>query len=100
MAGTVKSVIVPATPAAPASPPSAPTPVPETLAYCQVNFTYASGLAGPADGYNVGQSQMIKIEIVLPLSTADGGVTGSTSGISSTAGSVSATAVCDVGTLA
>jgi hypothetical protein len=78
VAGTVKSVIVPATPAAPASPPFAPTPVPETLAYCQVNFTYASGLAGPADGYNVGQSQMIKIEIVLPLSTADGGVTGST----------------------
>ncbi|HWJ34182.1 MAG TPA: tannase/feruloyl esterase family alpha/beta hydrolase [Steroidobacteraceae bacterium] len=77
VARTVITAIVPGTQAVAASPPSAPTPTPATPAYCQVNFTFASGLTGPKDGYDVGQAQMIKIEIVLPLSAADGGVTGS-----------------------
>jgi hypothetical protein len=38
-----------------------------------VNFTYTSGLSGLADGYDVGQVQMIKIRISLPLSQLDGG---------------------------
>jgi Tannase and feruloyl esterase len=77
IAGTVKSVIVPAAAAVAANPPSLPTPTPPTPAYCQVNFTYSSGLSGPADGYAPGQTQKIQIQLVLPLSAADGGVTGS-----------------------
>jgi hypothetical protein len=41
-----------------------------------VSFTYTSGLSGPADGYDVGQVQMIKIRISLPLSQVDGGAGG------------------------
>src|SRR5438552_10156618 len=46
--------------------------------YCLVNIT-VSELAGPKDGYLVGQKQMIKVGIGLPLSPADGG-TGSSVG--------------------
>jgi hypothetical protein len=76
--GTVTSTIVPAAAAVAANPPSLPTPTPPTPAFCQVNFTYSSGLSGPADGYDIGQTQKIQIQIVLPLSAADGGVTGGT----------------------
>jgi hypothetical protein len=41
-------------------------------AYCQVNIV-VSELAGPKDGYQRGQKQMISISIGLPLSAADGG---------------------------
>jgi hypothetical protein len=41
-------------------------------AYCQVNIV-VSELAGPKDGYQPGQKQMISIGIGLPLSAADGG---------------------------
>ena len=40
--------------------------------YCQVNIV-VSELAGPKDGYQHGQKQMISISIGLPLSAADGG---------------------------
>jgi hypothetical protein len=76
--GTVTSTIVPAAAAVAANPPALPTPTPPTPAFCNVNFTYSSGLSGPADGYDIGQTQKIQIQIVLPLSTADGGVTGGT----------------------
>jgi hypothetical protein len=46
------------------------------LSYCLVNIT-VSELAGPQDGYLLGQKQMIKIGIGLPLSPADGGAGGS-----------------------
>jgi hypothetical protein len=46
------------------------------LSYCLVNIT-VSELAGPKDGYLVGQTQMIKVGIGLPLSPADGGTGGS-----------------------
>jgi hypothetical protein len=42
------------------------------LAYCNVQIT-VSDLAGPAFGYQAGQSQAIKVGIGLPLSAADGG---------------------------
>lgn len=71
--GTLTAAVIPPAAALPANPPSQPTPTPATPAYCQVNFTYASGLGGPADGYDVNQVQMIKIRISLPLSLADGG---------------------------
>jgi hypothetical protein len=84
VSGTLNTAIIPAASAQPANlipaPPfggTTPTPTPATPAYCQVNFTYAPGLSGPADGYDVGQVQKIQIRIVLPLSTADGGSTGS-----------------------
>jgi len=46
------------------------------LSYCLVNLTI-SELAGPEDGYQPGQKQMIKIGIGLPLSPADSGTGGS-----------------------
>jgi len=48
------------------------------LSYCLVNIT-VSELAGPKDGYLLGQKQMIKVAVGLPLSQADGG-TGSQQG--------------------
>jgi feruloyl esterase len=42
------------------------------LSYCLVDIT-VSDLAGPKDGYQPGQKQMINIGIGLPLSTEDGG---------------------------
>lgn len=45
------------------------------LRYCLVNIT-VSELAGPKDGYLVGQKQMINVGIGLPLSPADGGTGG------------------------
>jgi hypothetical protein len=44
-------------------------------AYCQVNIV-VSELAGPKDGYQRGQKQMISISIGLPLSSADSGSSG------------------------
>ncbi|MGA7326283.1 MAG: tannase/feruloyl esterase family alpha/beta hydrolase [Rhodomicrobium sp.] len=41
-------------------------------AYCHVNIT-VSDLAGPKDGYQPGQKQMINVGIGLPLSSIDGG---------------------------
>jgi Tannase and feruloyl esterase len=83
VSGTLVTAIKPPAPAVPGStiptPPfggTSPTPTPATPAFCQVDFTYASGLAGPADGYDVGQVQKIQVRIVLPLSEADGGTTG------------------------
>src|ERR1700688_1120766 len=78
VSGTVTSTIVTAAPAVPVILPFLPTATPPTPAYCKVSFTFSSGLAGPADGYDVGQVQKIQIIIVLPLSAADGGATGST----------------------
>ena len=77
VAGTLTSAIAPSAPATSADPPTSPTPVPATPAYCQVSFTFSSGLSGPSAGYDLGQTQMIQIVIVLPLSAADGGITGS-----------------------
>src|SRR5450631_2877543 len=68
VAATLTSAIIPAAPAIPPNPPSQPTATPPTPAYCQVSFTYSTGLAGPADGYDVNQVQQIKIRISLPLS--------------------------------
>jgi tannase/feruloyl esterase len=76
--GTITSTIVPAAPALPVILPFLPTATPPTPAYCKVSFTFSSGLAGPGDGYDVGQVQKIQIIVVLPLSAADGGATGST----------------------
>src|SRR5262249_26999156 len=45
------------------------------LSYCLVNIT-VSELAGPKDGYLLGQKQMIKVAIGLPLSKTDGGTGG------------------------
>src|SRR5579871_400372 len=42
------------------------------LPYCSINIT-VSHLAGPRDGYPVGQKQHVGIEIGLPLNTVDGG---------------------------
>ena len=42
-------------------------------AYCRVQFIYNSGLSGPKDGYDEGQSQAIAIRIGLPLRPDDGG---------------------------
>ncbi len=42
-------------------------------AYCFVQFVYDSGLSGPKDGYDNGQSQAITIRIGLPLRPDDGG---------------------------
>jgi hypothetical protein len=47
--------------------------VPPTPSYCNIQFTYSSGLEGPRDGYDQGQTQLIKIRVFLPLNTADGG---------------------------
>jgi hypothetical protein len=47
--------------------------VPPTPSYCNVNFTYSTGLEGPSAGYDIGQKQLIKIRVFLPLSVADGG---------------------------
>ena len=55
---------------------------PAHKAYCNVQFTYAAQ-AGPADGYDVGQVQHIRIGIGLPLNAADfgsGGVQGAWNG--------------------
>jgi len=71
--GTLTAAIIPAAAAVAPNPPSQPSPTPSTPAYCQVNFTYGTGLSGPAGGYDVNQSQAIKIRISLPLSLADGG---------------------------
>src|SRR5204863_4218817 len=57
VAGTLSAAIIPPATAVAPNPPSQPTATPPTPAYCQVNFTYASGLVGPADGYDVGQAQ-------------------------------------------
>lgn len=46
---------------------------PATVPYCQVDFTYDSGLSGPKDGYDDGQSQAIGIRVGLPLRAHDGG---------------------------
>src|SRR5205814_5867543 len=43
-----------------------------TPSYCRLDFTYSS-LSGPSAGYDVGQSQQIKIRVGLPLNTSDGG---------------------------
>ena len=43
---------------------------PTHKAYCNVQFTY-SAQSGPADGYDVGQVQHIRIGIGLPLNAAD-----------------------------
>lgn len=48
-------------------------PLPASIAYCQVDFTFNSGKSGPADGYDVGQSQAIGIRVGLPLRADDGG---------------------------
>src|SRR5262249_4388279 len=45
---------------------------PAHKAYCNVQFTY-SAEAGPANGYDVGQVQHIRIGIGLPLNPADSG---------------------------
>ncbi len=45
-------------------------------AYCQVQFVYNSGRAGPEDGYAQGQQQAITIRVGLPLRPEDGGTTG------------------------
>ena len=55
---------------------------PTHKAYCNVQFTY-SAQSGPADGYDVGQVQHIRIGIGLPLNAADfgsGGVQGAWNG--------------------
>jgi len=70
---TLTAAIIAAAPAVAAKPADSPTAIPATPAYCQVNFTYTTGLAGPADGYDEGQTQLIKIRLYLPLSVADGG---------------------------
>ena len=70
IAGTLNTTIIAA---APANPNSTPDPTPATPAYCQVNFTYTTGQSGPADGYDVGQIPQIKIQVILPLNTVDGG---------------------------
>ncbi len=51
--------------------PAKVTP-PVHAAYCNVQFTYSSR-GGPEYGYDVGQSQHIKIGIGLPLNSVDGG---------------------------
>ena len=76
VAGTLNSLMIPAVAAIPANPPGSATATPATPAYCQVNFTYSSGLSGPAAGYDQGQTQRIKIRISLPLNAADGGTGG------------------------
>ena len=59
--------------------------VPATMtnaAYCNVQITY-SALSGPPAGYDVGQDQVIRIGIGLPLNSADdgsGGVEGAWNG--------------------
>jgi hypothetical protein len=63
--GTLKTSIVPAT--------AATATVPATPAFCRVEFTFASGLQGPQDGYDQGQRQLIQVRTFLPLSAADGG---------------------------
>src|SRR5262245_53644768 len=47
-------------------------PPPPTAAYCQVDLTDVS-LAGPADGYLVGQTSKIRVRVGLPLNVNDGG---------------------------
>ncbi len=42
-------------------------------AYCRIQFVYNSGLSGPKDGYDLGQSQAIGIRVGLPLRKGDGG---------------------------
>src|SRR5215831_20666071 len=44
-------------------------------AYCRVDFTLSSH-GGPAFGYAVGQNQMVKLRVGLPLNGADGGTGG------------------------
>lgn len=44
-----------------------------TRSYCEVEFTYNSGKAGPKDGYAEGQEQAIGIRVGLPLRADDGG---------------------------
>src|SRR5439155_15711589 len=51
--------------------PAVVSPTPHA-AYCNVQITY-SARSGPAAGYDVGQSQAIRIGIGLPLNSADGG---------------------------
>lgn len=50
--------------------------VPATPAHCRVEFTYSGALEGPADGYDKGQKQLIRMRVFLPLSAADGGAGG------------------------
>jgi hypothetical protein len=68
--GSVTSEIVPAQAATAARP--------ATPAYCHIRLVYSS-LSGPQDGYDQGQSQLIRIRLFLPLSAKDGG-TGSLAG--------------------
>jgi hypothetical protein len=72
VAGSVHAAIMPAKAPEFSTTPFHPEKNPPTPSYCQVDFTY-SALSGPPDGYDVGQKQMIKIQIWLPLSAADGG---------------------------
>ena len=65
IASTLSAAIVPEA-AATASNPATP-------AFCQIDFTYTSGLFGADDGYDQAQAQLIKIRLSLPLSAADGG---------------------------
>lgn len=48
-------------------PSTGPTP-----AHCRLDFTY-SALSGPIAGYDIGQSQQIKIRVGLPLNSVGGG---------------------------
>jgi Tannase and feruloyl esterase len=56
-----------------ATPPGQPTPIGSTPAYCQVAFVYSPNTGGPPNGYAAGQMPQIQVEIILPLSKADGG---------------------------
>jgi hypothetical protein len=61
--GTVTSTLVPASGINPS--------------YCEVRLTYSkNGLEGPKHGYDIGQKQMIRVRVLLPLSQADGGAGG------------------------
>src|SRR5262245_14025522 len=48
-----------------------PGAVAVSAAYCQVDLTDVS-LAGPADGYLVGQTSKIRVRVGLPLNANDG----------------------------
>src|ERR1700733_11185642 len=51
VSGTLVTSIIPAVPENPGGTAGTPTPIGATPAYCQVAFTYSSGLSGPKDGY-------------------------------------------------
>lgn len=52
---------------------AATSTTPATPAYCNVRIVYSSGLEGPQDGYDQGQSQVIKMQFLLPVNAKDGG---------------------------